>query len=29
MIKTGVHPPDMSSAEIGEYKRIMHETGGN
>lgn len=25
MIKTGVHPPDMSSAEIGEYKNIMHK----
>ena len=25
MIKTGVYPPDMSSVEIGEYKRIMHE----
>lgn len=25
MIRTGIHPSDMSKAEIGEYKRIMHE----
>lgn len=25
MIRTGIHPSDMSKEEIGEYKRIMHE----